>query len=89
MIQSMPKYVLPEGGGGSIGGAGTISGRHRRHQGGTHMNFAPYASRIGSSMENLGGFLGGGNKDGDEDGNSSEEEGQLASRVFVGPRGSK
>ena len=88
MIQSMPKYVLPEGGRGSLGGASLAGGRHRRHHGGTHMNFAPYASRMGSSMENLGGFLGGG-KDGDEDGNSSEEEGQLASRVFEGPRGSK
>ena len=76
----MPKYVLPEGGRGSIGdlrGHGGNQGRHRRGQ---HMNFAPYASRMGSSMQNLEGFIASGRDA--EDGNSSEEEGQLASRVF-------
>ena len=80
----MPKYVLPEGGRGSIGdlrGHGGNQGRHRRGQ---HMNFAPYASRMGSSMQNLEGFIASGRdaEGGGGSGNSSEEEGQLASRVF-------
>ena len=69
----MPKYVLPEGGRGSVGDL-RGSRNHGKHRRGQHMNFAPYASRMGSSMQNLectGGS-----------GNSSAEEGELASRVF-------
>ena len=83
-MQSMPKYVLPEGGGrGSVGDI-SDGGIPPRHRPGQHMNFSPYASRMGSSMENLGGFIAAGrNREGaDGSGNSSEEEGQLASRVF-------
>ena len=81
--QSMPKYVLPEGGRGSVG---DLSGNRNqgRHHRGQHMNFAPYSSRMGSSMQNLEGFIAAG-RDADchgGSGNSSEEEGQLASRVF-------
>ena len=80
----MPKYVLPEGSRGSVGDlrAHGSQGRHRRGQ---HMNFAPYASRMGSSMQNLEGFITSG-RDRD-DGNSSEEEGELRTRKFNNERG--
>ena len=78
----MPKYVLPEGGRGSVGDLRAQGGKHGKHLRGQHMNFAPYASRMGSSMQNLEGFISAG-KDADVgDGNSSEEDGQLATRVF-------
>ena len=81
----MPKYVLPEGGRGSVGDLRAHGGSHGRHRRGQHMNFAPYASRMGSSMQNLEGFISTG-RDGDgagASGNSSEEDiGQLASRKF-------
>ena len=80
----MPKYVLPEGGRGSVGDLRAQGGMHGKHIRGQHMNFAPYASRMGSSMQNLEGFISAG-RDGETgggSGNSSEEEGQLASRVF-------
>ena len=77
----MPKYVLPESGRGRLGGVvgERNSARHRR---GAHMNFTPYALSMGTSMENIGGFIAGG-RDGEcESGNSSEEKGQPVSRVF-------
>ena len=82
----MPKYVLPENGRGSLGGV-VVEKNSARHRRGAHMNFTPYASRMGTSMENLGGFIAGG-RDGEcGSGNSSEEKGQLASRVFRRPGG--
>ena len=87
--QSMPKYIIPEGGRGSVGDL-RAHGHHGRHRVGQHMNFAPYSSRMGSSMQNLEGFIAAG-RDGDGagvgSGNSSEEEGGLGRRKFDNQKG--
>ena len=87
--QSMPKYIIPEGGRGSVGDL-RAHGSHGRHRVGQHMNFAPYSSRMGSSMQNLEGFIAAGRDvdgAGGGSGNSSEEEGGLGRRKFDNQKG--
>ena len=85
----MPKYIIPEGGRGSVGDL-RAHGNHGRHRVGQHMNFAPYSSRMGSSMQNLEGFIAAGRDvdgAGGGSGNSSEEEGGLGRRKFDNQKG--